>query len=115
MTLQLSRTADRDARAPSTFLAHRARPLCACFADWRDRIDSLCSTIDMTKARTVARCQSRGQNGEMCGRFFLLVKGRELAEQFDLVDVPTLEPRYNIAPTQPVAIVRQTADGRRLA
>jgi putative SOS response-associated peptidase YedK len=30
-----------------------------------------------------------------------------LAEYFDIVDVPLLRPRYNIAPSQPVAVVRQ--------
>lgn len=42
----------------------------------------------------------------MCGRFSLIVPGEELAEEFDLPEVPTLAPRYNIAPTQPVAAVR---------
>ncbi len=42
----------------------------------------------------------------MCGRFALLAPGDSLAEQFHLTDTPTLAPRYNIAPTQPVAAVR---------
>ena len=42
----------------------------------------------------------------MCGRFSLIVPGQELAEEFDLPSVPVTEPRYNIAPTQPVAVVR---------
>jgi putative SOS response-associated peptidase YedK len=37
-----------------------------------------------------------------------------LAEQFRLPEVPELAPRYNIAPTQPVAAVRQAADEREL-
>jgi putative SOS response-associated peptidase YedK len=33
--------------------------------------------------------------------------------QFALETQPTLFPRYNIAPSQPVAVVRQTAEGKR--
>ena len=42
----------------------------------------------------------------MCGRFTLLIPGEELAATFNLPQPPTLAPRYNIAPTQPVAAVR---------
>ncbi|MGB6065235.1 MAG: SOS response-associated peptidase [Desulfomonilaceae bacterium] len=50
----------------------------------------------------------------MCGRFVLLTLGKELAERFHLEEVPDLGPRYNIAPTQMVAIVRQENEtGRR--
>lgn len=50
----------------------------------------------------------------MCGRFTLLIPGEELAESFQLESAPTLAPRYNIAPTQPVAAVRHNSDrGRR--
>lgn len=42
----------------------------------------------------------------MCGRFTLITPGEELAEAFELPAAPTLAPRYNIAPTQPVAAVR---------
>jgi putative SOS response-associated peptidase YedK len=41
----------------------------------------------------------------MCGRFLLSTPARELALHFD-VEVPELFPRYNIAPTQPIGIVR---------
>lgn len=50
----------------------------------------------------------------MCGRFSLRTNGAALAEQFQLLEPPTLEPRYNIAPTQPVAVVRQSELGRAL-
>ena len=36
----------------------------------------------------------------MCGRILLTSSGRELAEAFDLADVPELSPRFNIAPSQ---------------
>ena len=42
----------------------------------------------------------------MCGRFTLAADPDELATLFDLEAVPELPPRYNIAPTQPVAAVR---------
>lgn len=43
----------------------------------------------------------------MCGRFALAASPEQLARQFDLpLPVPVLKPRYNIAPTQPVAVVR---------
>jgi putative SOS response-associated peptidase YedK len=44
----------------------------------------------------------------MCGRFTLITPAEQIAEQFELPEVPSLSPRYNIAPTQPVAAVRQT-------
>ena len=52
----------------------------------------------------------------MCGRFTLIAPGEAIAELFQLSDVPTLVPRYNIAPTQPVAAVRlsQSSTAREL-
>jgi putative SOS response-associated peptidase YedK len=49
----------------------------------------------------------------MCGRFTLTVSARLLAELFDLDEVADLEPRYNIAPTQSVLIMRASEDGAR--
>lgn len=45
----------------------------------------------------------------MCGRFTLTDPDAELAVQFNLPEVPDVYPRYNIAPTQPVAAVRLNA------
>jgi putative SOS response-associated peptidase YedK len=42
----------------------------------------------------------------MCGRFTLATPEQDLAVQFNLPEIPDLEPRYNIAPTQSVAAVR---------
>jgi putative SOS response-associated peptidase YedK len=42
----------------------------------------------------------------MCGRFTLRTPAKDFAELFHLADVPDPRPRYNIAPTQPVAAVR---------
>jgi putative SOS response-associated peptidase YedK len=50
----------------------------------------------------------------MCGRFFLSRSGAEIARHFDLAREPTLAPRYNIAPGQPIALVRERLrDGAR--
>jgi putative SOS response-associated peptidase YedK len=50
----------------------------------------------------------------MCGRFTLTVTAETIADFFGLVEVPTLTPRYNIAPTQLVAVVARAEAGRRL-
>jgi putative SOS response-associated peptidase YedK len=42
----------------------------------------------------------------MCGRFTLNASPEQLAALFALPEAPVLAPRYNIAPTQPVAVVR---------
>ncbi len=47
----------------------------------------------------------------MCGRFTLTTPGEALAEVFGLDEPPELAPRYNIAPTQPVAVVRRVPAG----
>ena len=45
----------------------------------------------------------------MCGRFVLMTPGKSLAEHFRLAEEPSLEPRYNVAPTQPAAIIKPKA------
>lgn len=49
----------------------------------------------------------------MCGRYFLHSSADKLANLFGEMPMPVLEARYNIAPTQPVPIVRQNPAGRR--
>ncbi len=49
----------------------------------------------------------------MCGRFTLTVQAEILRDLFELETIPDLTPRYNIAPTQEVAAVRQTEQGSR--
>lgn len=51
----------------------------------------------------------------MCGRFTLTTPGEVVAETFGLDEAPpALAPRYNIAPTQPIAVIRhEPAGGRR--
>jgi Uncharacterized conserved protein len=53
----------------------------------------------------------------MCGRFTLFEADKILSKEFGVSDIPTLSPRYNIAPSQPVTAVRATftGSGRELA
>ena len=50
----------------------------------------------------------------MCGRFTLHHSPEEIAARFVAERLPDLEPRYNIAPTQPVTVVTQNG-ARHLA
>ena len=45
----------------------------------------------------------------MCGRFTLRTPASLIAEQFSVLEVPDLQPRFNIAPSQPVAAVRMSS------
>lgn len=49
----------------------------------------------------------------MCGRYVLTVPGDLLASTFGLEEVPELTPRYNVAPSQVVPIVRRDESDRR--
>jgi putative SOS response-associated peptidase YedK len=49
----------------------------------------------------------------MCGRFVQDIAPELLATLYNLPAVPELPPRYNIAPSQQVAVVRQDAAARR--
>src|SRR5262249_10626826 len=51
----------------------------------------------------------------MCSRYTLTTPAREVTVAFGLETVPDLPARYNIAPTQPVAVVRLGQAGRGLA
>src|SRR5689334_13676940 len=46
----------------------------------------------------------------MCGRFSLSTPPEIVAKLFDLGLVPRLAPRYNISPTQSVAVIRADAE-----
>lgn len=48
----------------------------------------------------------------MCGRYTLIASPEEVRDLFEYVDQPNFPPRYNIAPTQPIAVVRQSGEGR---
>ena len=49
----------------------------------------------------------------MCGRYSDHLPPDEIARVFRLDTTPNLPARYNVAPTQPVPVVRLSADGRR--
>ena len=49
----------------------------------------------------------------MCGRFTLATSAEDIAKLFDLGDVPSLQARYNIAPTQDVPVCRMPDDDDR--
>jgi putative SOS response-associated peptidase YedK len=49
----------------------------------------------------------------MCGRYRLTAKERYLRDHFGLDEDPSWTPRWNIAPTQLVPIVRETSTGSR--
>ena len=51
----------------------------------------------------------------MCGRFTLRTPAQQVAAHFEMMELPLLEPRYNVAPTQSVPVVRQCGDGTRSA
>ena len=50
----------------------------------------------------------------MCGRFTLFASPSEVASFFGLAEEPVLAPRYNVAPTQPVGLVRVNAHNGEL-
>lgn len=54
-----------------------------------------------------------GYSSGVCGRFTLSRSAAEIAEHFDLPDVPALAPRYNVAPGQDIAVVRAEAGSGR--
>lgn len=47
----------------------------------------------------------------MCGRFTLTRSAKAIAQAFELSESPTVEARYNIAPTQPVPAILAETDG----
>ena len=49
----------------------------------------------------------------MCGRFTLQITKEMIAEIFGISILQDIQPRYNIAPTQQVAIVRTSPDGTK--
>jgi len=51
----------------------------------------------------------------MCGRFALYSDKVTLARHFEVDEPPDLLPRYNIAPTQNIPIVREEGGNRRFA
>jgi putative SOS response-associated peptidase YedK len=50
----------------------------------------------------------------MCGRYAQRTDAKKLAKEFKVSEAPSVEPRYNIAPTQEVLAVNETGDGREM-
>ena len=48
----------------------------------------------------------------MCGRYTQMHSGEAIAQAFGLQHIPDLQPRYNIAPTQPVSAISQSEEVR---
>ncbi|MGI8933918.1 MAG: SOS response-associated peptidase [Phormidesmis sp.] len=48
----------------------------------------------------------------MCGRFTQTSSGEAIAQTFSLKNTPDPQPKYNIAPSQPVAAIAQPEDTR---
>ncbi len=51
----------------------------------------------------------------MCGRYALAIEPADLEQEFSLVRIEWFPPRYNIAPTQPILIVRAEKGARAAA
>ena len=51
----------------------------------------------------------------MCGRFAQSSDPKRLAKEFKVAEVPQVEARYNVAPTQEILAVREGADGREVS
>jgi putative SOS response-associated peptidase YedK len=49
----------------------------------------------------------------MCGRFTIRAAPSIIAEQFALYSLPSFPIRFNVAPSQPVPVVRAESDGTR--
>jgi putative SOS response-associated peptidase YedK len=47
----------------------------------------------------------------MCGRYSLRSKAEDIAAEFDLAAAPEWTPRYNLAPTEPVPVLRLRQGG----
>lgn len=64
---------------------------------------------------TVGLNSVKAQKGRgMCGRFVTTIQAEALTALFGLREVPQLEARYNVAPTQQVAVIRSDGDHNRL-
>jgi hypothetical protein len=68
--------------------------------------------VEAIKGSRRARARRRREGLLMCGRFVRTAKAEDIADLFQLTEVPAVEPRYNAAPSQEVLAVRQTPEHR---
>src|SRR5262249_48407913 len=91
----------------------RIQGKCATCRSWRNRYRSTPDTYASggTRSPNVSSPSAITETWRMCGRFTLRISSAELAEWFGVAGVPALAPRYNIAPTQTVPMIRTAKDG----
>jgi putative SOS response-associated peptidase YedK len=58
----------------------------------------------------LGQAADEGAGDKMCGRFVLTTPAEALRQAFGFIEQPNLAPRYNIAPTQDVPVIRQRKD-----
>jgi putative SOS response-associated peptidase YedK len=63
--------------------------------------------------RVLDRAERTGYVGRMCGRASLTASPKDLKQAFGLDRLPPVIPRYNIAPTEPILLVRAKTSGGR--
>lgn len=62
-------------------------------------------------SETMTQRPVRHPTPHMCARYTLRTPADLLAQRFGLADIPRLVARYNISPTQPVAVIGTKAGG----
>lgn len=65
------------------------------------------SGSDIGRDRQLPRPRGRRYNQAMCGRYRLSRTKKVVEEHFDAATDDEWMPRYNVAPTQPVPVIRQ--------
>lgn len=58
-------------------------------------------------------CVSSCEDNEMCGRYDLNETGQRIRQHFKVVNPFDFAPRYNVAPSNPMPIVRASREGER--
>ena len=81
--------------------------LAALFGRWLHRVH------EPNPDKSLAKGVPTSKNAGMCGRFALRLNPKSLCKIFDVFLVPSVEPRYNIAPTQEILVVRRSSDNNK--
>src|SRR5258706_14528685 len=93
--------------APMSYLSMRRK--CSRLSSPELKLDHVISIRDYDSPNPQSRKQSwaLAKLNLMCGRYRLSAKERYIRDHLGLDEDPSWAPRYNIAPTQEVPIVRQ--------